>query len=265
MDRWTGKKAKKHGGIVVLNRLGSVFKWILIVLGAIAFFMIILALTSAPFWVWYDMGVKKAGIHRPPDFIVVMGGGGMPSESGLMRCWYAARVANHYTKSIVIIALPGDVNDSMSSVNQMKRELVLRGVSPGRIIFENSGTNTRAEAINVYKIIENIPKSSIVHHQSSIVHHKSSILIVTSPEHLLRAVRVFQKVGFLKVDGVPAFEKAIEADLNFSSRNLGARKWVPDVGRNITIRYQFWMHMEYEFLILREYFALAYYKLQGWI
>ena len=248
-------------------------------MGAVAFVMIILAFTSAPFWIWYDLGVKKAGIHRPPDFIIVMGGGGMPSESGLMRCWYAAKVANHFKRARIIIALPGDAMDSLSSVNQMKKEMVLRGISPERIMFEDSGTNTRAEAVNVYKIISNI-ECRILNNErvqnstfgirnskfkSSIVNRQSSILLVTSPEHLYRAVLTFKKTGFLKVEGVPAFEKTIEADLNFNASKLGARAWVPDVGKNITIRYQFWMHMNYEFLVLREWSALAYYKLQGWI
>jgi uncharacterized SAM-binding protein YcdF (DUF218 family) len=275
------KKFKNFAGIL------------LIILGAFFTLMIILALTSAPFWIWYGLGTKKAGIHRPPDFIVVLGGGGMPSESGLIRCWYAAKVANHFNRARVIIALPGDVKDSLSSVNQMKKELILRGIDPERIMFEDSGTNTRAEAINIFKIISNIEQqimnnegnrhsafksslvnrhsslvtrhSSLVTRHSSLVIRHSSILLVTSPEHLYRAVLTFKKAGFLKVDGMPAFEKTIEADLNFNARKLGARAWVPDVGRNMTIRYQFWIHLEYESLVLREYMALAYYKLQGWI
>ena len=148
----------------------------------------------------------------------------------------------------------------------------LRGISPERIMFEDSGTNTRAEAINIFKVISNIEyrMSNIERNKTSSqnVSHvtcNSSLLIVTSPEHLYRAVLTFKKAGFARVDGVPAFEKTIEADLSFNARKLGARNWVPDVGENITMRYQFWLHMEYEFLILREYFALAYYKLQGWI
>ena len=136
----------------------------------------------------------------------------------------------------------------------MKKELILRGISPERILLEDSGTNTRAEALNVLKIVSNIEYRK-----------KSSILLVTSPEHLYRAVLTFKKAGFLKVDGVPAFEKSIEADLTFNARKLGARSWVPDVGRNITIRYQFWIQMDYEFLVLRESIALLYYKVQGWI
>jgi uncharacterized SAM-binding protein YcdF (DUF218 family) len=258
-------------------------KGLLLVLGSIAVVMIILALTSAPYWIWYNLGIKKAGIHRPPDYIVVMGGGGMPSESGLMRCWYAAKAASHFTRAKVIIALPGDVTDSLSSVSQMKQELVLRGIAPERIMFEDSGTNTRAEAVNVYKLIMNSEQRTVNSEQrignngqdtdsisdsSRVTRHasrNSSILIVSSPEHLDRSVLTFQKAGFMKVDGLPAFEKAIEADLDFNSRKLGARTWVPDVGSNTTLRYQFWMHLEYELLVIREYFALAFYRLQGWI
>ena len=230
--------------------------------------MIILAFTTAPFWIWYNLAVKKAGINRPPDYIIVMGGGGMPSQSGLMRCWYASLVANKFTKARVIIALPGDAQDSLSSVNQMKKEMELRGIAPDRIFLEDSGTNTRAEALNVLKLITNIeqrqPVSDSERHASRVTRH-ASLLIVTSPQHLLRSILAFRKAGFLKVDGVPAFEKSIESDLGFDAKKLGSRSWVPDVGKNLTIRYQFWMQMDYEFLVMREYLALAYYKLQGWI
>lgn len=251
-----------------MRRVRKIAATMLIITGLFFTVMIIMAFTSAPFWIWYAMGVKKAGIHRPPDYIVVLGGGGMPSESGLMRCWYASRVANHFTRARVIIALPGESKDSLSSVNQMKQEMELRGIAPERILFEDSGTNTRAEALYVMKVITNNESSRITHHASpdlSRVTRHVSLLLVTSPEHLYRAVLTFRKAGFLRVDGVPAFEKTIESNLNFNARKLGARGWVPDVGRNITIRYEFWVHLEYELLVLREYMALAYYKLQGWI
>ncbi len=251
-----------------MRRVRKIAATMLIITGLFFTVMIIMAFTSAPFWIWYGMGVKKAGIHRPPDYIVVLGGGGMPSESGLMRCWYASRVANHFTRARVIIALPGESKDSLSSVNQMKQEMELRGVAGDRIFLEDSGTNTRAEALNVFKIISDIESSRVTRHvspDSSFVTRHSSLLLVTSPEHIYRAVLTFRKAGFLKVDGVPAFEKTIESNLSFNARKLGARGWVPDVGRNITIRYEFWVHLEYELLVLREYMALAYYKLQGWI
>ena len=128
----------------------------MISLGGIFAFIIVLAFTSGPFWMWYDLSVSKAGVNRPPDYIVVLGGGGMPSESGLMRCWYTAKTANYFTRAKVIISLPGNARDSLSSINGMKKELVIRGIAPERILLEDSGTNTRAEALNVLKIISNI-------------------------------------------------------------------------------------------------------------
>jgi uncharacterized SAM-binding protein YcdF (DUF218 family) len=237
------------------------------------------------------MSSKYAGIHRPPEVIVVLGGGGMPSESGLMRTWYAARTGNHYNGSKIIIALPGDTTDSTSSVRQMKDELILRGIASGRISFEAVGTNTRAQALNILSIedpassiehpasrIEH-PASSIQHRASSIQHpapsiqHPASsiqnsvpsILIVTSPEHLYRAVLSFRKAGFKKVDGLPAFENTIESDLSFDDSSLGGKKWIPGIGKNLTVRYEFWRQMRYEELILREWMAIVYYKVKGWI
>jgi uncharacterized SAM-binding protein YcdF (DUF218 family) len=260
MVKWrTGRGFKK---------LLRVFRFFCISVGTLALIMIILAFTSAPFWTWYGMGTKRAGINRPPDIIVLMGGGGMPSGSGLMRTWYTAKVANWFTRAKVIIALPGDTADSLSSIIQMKNELVLRGVAPERILFEDSGTNTRAQAINVWKRVKSYEsgvKSCELSVKSSIVNSQLSILIVTSPEHLYRAVLAFRKAGFLKVDGLPAFEQAIESDITFNARKLGGRKLIPDIGDNITVRYQFWTQMNYEFLVIREWLALSYYWLSGWI
>ena len=246
-------------------------KTICVVTGVFAVLMIILAFTSGPLRNWYGMAVKKAGISRTPDFIVVLGGGGMPSESGLIRCWYGAQAATQFPEAKVIVALPGDAGDSLSSVNLMKKELVIRGISPERIMLEDSGTNTRAVALAILKIITN-DELRITNYEknlnpppaSLIGTRKSSILIVTSPEHLLRAIKTFNKVGFTKVDGLPAFEKTIEADLNFNGKKLGGHAWFLDIGKNITVRYQFWMQLHYELLVVREWTALAYYKMMGW-
>ena len=209
----------------ILKLTWRILRSIMMTAGIVAVFMIVLSLTSAPFWIWYDMGMKKAGIHRPPDFIIVMGGGGMPSESGLMRCWYAAKVANQFPRARVIIALPGDVGDSMSSVNQMKKELELRGVSPERIMFEDSGTNTRAEAINVFKIIQNIERiqnskfkiqNSI--HQSSIVNRQSYIGLRPSDLSPLMLSRHRDLIPRMVLMAPVTFRNAREYDLHRNFR-----------------------------------------------
>lgn len=262
----------------------KVIKILLMTIGSVTLIMAVLAMTTAPFWIRYNLGMKKAGINRPPDYIVVLGGGGMPSASGLMRCWYAAKAADRFPRSMIIVALPGDTADPGSSVNGMRDELILRGVAPERILFEDSGTNTRAEALYVKQLITRIQslkfkcqnsKSKVQSQNSeivtdsltplSIVNCQLSILLVTSPEHLYRAVLTFRKAGFLKVDGVPAFEKDIETDLSFRAGLLGGRSYVPDVGDNVVLRYKFWNYLEYELEILREYVAIGYYWLMGWI
>jgi len=242
---------------------------ILISLGTLFAFMIILAMTPAPFWIRYHMGMKKAGIHRPPDYIVVLGGGGMPSASGFMRCWYGAQAAGYFTRAKVIVTLPGDTTDSLSSVNQMKYELILRGVKAERILVEDSGINTRDEALKVADLIKRHESGKTQNSKLKIQYLKFniqySILLVTSPEHLLRAVLTFKKAGFQKVDGIPTFEKDIETNLAFDARRLGGRRFIPDVGKSVVLRYKFWTYLDYETQIAREYVAMGYYWLMGWI
>jgi uncharacterized SAM-binding protein YcdF (DUF218 family) len=238
----------------------KIVRVILYFLGAIFLISIILAFTTAPFWIWYGFSTKYAGINRPPDYIVVLGGGGMPSESGLIRCWYAAKTARQFPKARVIISLPGDTSSIQSSVNLMKKEMIIRGVDKDRIILEAAGTNTRAQAMQVKKLVDTLINSSV--HQ---LINSSAILIVTSPEHLSRSVLTFKNAGFPRVDGVPAFEKVIESDITFNDTILGGRKWIPGVGGNLALRYQFWTQMRYEGMMFREFLAIVYYKLKGWI
>jgi uncharacterized SAM-binding protein YcdF (DUF218 family) len=244
------------------HKLWKVLKTLLVALGVVFMLQVLLALTPLPFHVWYRMGMRYSGISRPPDYIVVLGGGGMPSESGLMRCWYAAKAGSYFPGSKILIALPGDTADSLSSVSGMKNELILRGIEPERILFEDSGTNTRAQALNILRITS--PPVPLSFRRGGAA-GEAGILLITSPEHLYRAFLTFKKAGFIKVDGVPAFEEAIEADITYQGKRLGGRHWVPDIGESITIRYGFWTQLRYEALILREWLALGYYWVKGWI
>ena len=81
-----------------------------------------------------------------------------------------------------------------------------------------------------------------------------------------RAVLCFRKIGFEKVNALPAFENAAEADFSFIDKELGGRQtMIPDVGSNTQVRYQVWTHLKYEILIAREIIAIGYYWLRGWI
>ncbi len=211
---------------------------------------LLLALTEQPYWGYHWLGTSKSELKWEPETIILLGGGGMPSQSNLMRSWYVGKAAKSFPEASVLIAMPGILTDSLSTPQLMKKELILRGVDAERISFEAEATNTRAQALNCQQHVK----------------MQSSILLVTSPEHMRRSVLCFIKAGFEKVNALPAFENAAEADFSFKDDELGGNTaFVPDVGESINMRYQLWNHLKYEILIARECVALIYYKLRNWI
>lgn len=222
----------------------------LVIAGLFFVLMLIIAFTTLPFWGYYWLGTSLSEFTRKPEVIVLLGGSGMPSESNLMRSWYAAAAATEYPESKVLIVMPGDTADRNSTPVKMRNELVVRGVHPEKIGYEPSGTNTRSQALECLKHIDkNVP-----------------VLLITSPENMRRTILSFRKVGFQKVNALPAFENASEADFTFVDKELGGRQGViPDVGHNTQVRYQVWTHLKYEIIIAREMAALGYYWLRGWI
>ncbi len=236
----------KIKSIYFLRLLRNLF----VLIGIFFSICVLLALTTMPFWGYHWLGTSKSVINQEPQFIVLLGGGGMPSQSALMRSWYVEKATNSFPDATVIIAMPGELEDSMSTPQLMKNELGIRGISSSKIRFENEGTNTRAQALNCQRLVK----------------MQTPILLVTSPEHMRRAVLCFSKAGFERVNALPAFENAAEADLSFDDDKLGGNKtFVPDVGESINMRYQLWNHLKYEILIAREIVALTYYKIRGWI
>jgi uncharacterized SAM-binding protein YcdF (DUF218 family) len=214
--------------------------------------LIILAFTSLPFWTIYWMGTAQGEVKQEPDYIVLLGGAGMPGAQNLMRAYYTSVFAQQYDSARIIIALPCDSNFINSPLELLKKELVLRGIKEPRIALDSIGTNTRAQALYIASM-PGIQKDT------------ARICVITCPDHMYRAIRVFRRAGFKNVDGISAFEGYINSDLTFQDSTLGGRKYIPDVGGNISFRYQVWTHLKYEITILREFCAIAYYKLKGWI
>jgi uncharacterized SAM-binding protein YcdF (DUF218 family) len=242
----------KFNGKQTLRRTVIVFHRILFIPGILFLFLIIFAFTSGPFWIYYRLGTRHTGFDFEPDCIVLLGGAGMPSESNLIRSYYAAEMAGKFSDLPLIIALPGDTADSSSAIIRLADEMVLRGVRSGRIINESEGLNTRAQALKIYQLLSDSAK-------------RSKMVLITSPEHMRRSILCFRKAGFENVGGFPAFEYAIEADMTAFKDDLGGNRFIPDVNQSISLRYRFWTHLKYEVIIIREYLALAYYKLKGWI
>lgn len=211
---------------------------------------IITAFTTLPFWGIYWLGTNVSELKEKPQSIILLGGSGMPGESNLMRSWHTAAAAKKFSETEIIIAMPGNLNDSTDTPINIKKELIIRGIDNKRVKFENRGINTRSQALNCINLTDS----------------SQPVLIVTSPEHTRRAVLTFRKAGFKKVNAWPAFENAVEADLTFNDNELGGRKLpIPGIGNSISIRYQFWNHLKYEIIFIREWVALNYYRIRGWI
>lgn len=234
----------------IIVHLVRLFRGVLFFAGFFFLVCVVLALTEAPFWGYHWLGTSKSELRWPPQTIVLLGGGGMPSESNLMRCWYAQKAAEAFPDTRLLIAIPGDINDSLSTPRLVKKELLLRGLKPENIAFESKAVNTRGQALNCRQQLQTT----------------APVLLITSPEHARRSVLCFQKAGFDKVNCLPAFDSALEANLLFNDDELGGNHLpLPDVGSNLNMRYQLWNHLKYEILLAREIVALGYYKLRGWI
>jgi len=231
------------------SKLNKIIKYFFGLLGLGFFIMILLSFTSLPFWMYYNLGKSENETCINPKYIIILGGGGIPSESGLMRTYKAAKLASTYPNANIIIALPGDSADATSSLNLMRSEIIYRGIDSLKIMLEPFGTNTRMQALQVSKLID----------------IDSQIVLVTSPEHMYRAIKVFKKAGMKNASGNSAFERAIESDLAFDADKLGGNEYIIDIGENTQLRYQFWNHFKYQIIIYREYSAIFYYKLKGWV
>ncbi len=228
----------------------GLFRKILVIAGLFSTVLLIVAFTTLPYWGYYWLGTSKSVLKWKPAVIVLLGGSGMPSESNLMRSWFASSAASDCPECEVLIVMPGDTTDISGTPAKIRTELIMRGVNSPKIRFESNGTNTRSQALECLRLVGK----------------ETPILIITSPEHMRRAVLSFSKAGFEKVNALPAFENAAEADFSFVDKELGGRQTlIPDVGQNTQVRYQVWNHLKYEILIARELAALAYYRMRGWI
>lgn len=235
----------------MMKRISLYVRRLLMTGGAVFALLLIACWTPYPYRLYLWLSMPCAELDVPPEWILVLGGGGIPSESGLMRTFYAAHAAHEFPSARVVIALPGDPGRD-GTLWQMRNELVIRGVAEDRVWFEPKGTNTRSQAVEWGR---QIGSEGV----------QAPLLIVTSPEHMRRSVRSFERAGFLHVGSSAAMDTSIEGDLRLSESGLDAPLRVRSVEDNLFVRYQFWHSITYMSRASRELVALAYYQLKGWI
>ena len=216
-------------------------------LGIIFILMSIMAFTRIPFDVHHWLGDKDSAFRFYPNTIVMLGGSGMPSESNLIRLYYVVELSKYYKYSDIILAHPVDTNVTKS----MRQYLINADIDSTRISMMLKGTNTREQAMELKKFRTGIEESGIA--------------IVTSPENMYRTMRIFRKLGYTKLGGISAYENAMFVSLKYSHKKLGGKNFAPDVSENMGLRYNFWNYLKLEITCLREFAAIIYYKVNGWI
>lgn len=233
----TKPKARSFSVLTFLKRT-------FILLGLVFSTALVLAFTDYPFFAYANLGLIEANYEGEPDVIVVLGGEGMPSADGLMRCYTATEKAKLYENALIAIAIPENPEDeyALQSWKLMAEEMMLHGVSMKGLEVEDKGTNTHEQAVFMLEKLDTNQK----------------LLIVTTPEHMTRAVASFKHVGFKYVGGSPTFEQDISAELLTNDHDFLKSP-------SLAIRYNFWSYLQYEVRVAREYTALAYYWVRGWI
>jgi len=225
----------------------KVARFLLASIGVVSLLMVMLAFTDLPYNAYHDLAVRKDTLTTRPQAIVIMGGDGMPSPNTLMRLYHGAEVANQFKEAAIILAMPYNqsAKDSLRQLKLMAKELVLRSISPQRIVFEPWGHNTRTQAIQIAKMLEpNAP-----------------LLIISSPEHMYRALASFRNVGFEKVGGKAGFEVPSDEERLVDKKEQDEE----DKVQNLDLRYNMWSYLQYEIIVMREYAAITYYWFKGWI
>ena len=218
-----------------------------VVLGVVFSLFLILAITPAPFYMHYNLGQdpnQDTTQVFEPQHVIMLGGAGMPSAGNLMRLYYTAGIAKFYDCPVTIV----HPYDSICHA-KMDEFLENQGVM-GVIIHDTIGTNTRSQVLGM---AENFPELL-----------DTKIMVITSPEHLRRTVKCFNKAGFQEVRGVAAYEGTVDFELSLQNQVLKGKESIPNI-ENTKLRYTFWNYLKLEIDVYREYLALLYYKIKGWI
>ena len=230
-----------------MQRCKNIFKWLLIILGCQQMAMVLLAFTSLPYFAYTQLATNLLAKKFYPHYIIFMGGSGMPSGDNLMRLYETTTQAKRFINATVVLVHP----DSGKVMEAMVDVLLNNQINENRILKFAMGTNT----------VTQVQSLSATHPEWL----QQNVLFITSPECVKRTLYTLNKAGFKNIDAMPAFENAMYSTLTYEHKAAGGSTWLPDVSGRLDVRYNFWNYYKLQITCLREYVALLYYKLNGWI
>ena len=248
----------------------AAFRWVfrlvcagLLLLGLLAVLFVAAQFTNWPWRTYKGLSEVPDGVRAPPTHVLVMGGSGIPGESGFTRTYFGAEAARRHPRAQVLLAMPLDVDASYASRAYVD-EFRLRGVAPERVRVVAGGRNTREQALRLAETLASAPRPA-------------QVLIVTDPYHVRRTAACVRKAAAerrldVRLDALPVFQLSIDDPLVFRAAELdgpgpapAARAAAPDVGGAVRLRYDVWNNLGYVVDVLREAAALIYYRSRGWI
>ena len=83
----------------IIERTQKFLKRSLITAGVLFLMILGFAFTTGPFYLYNWLGQSVSEYHFTPKHIIIMGGSGYPSESAMMRSFYAAKLAKEFPGS----------------------------------------------------------------------------------------------------------------------------------------------------------------------
>ena len=234
------------------------------VAGAAAAVLGALQFTEVPWKAFSRLAEDGAGESEgwTPTHILVLGGSGVPGESALMRLWYAAEAARELPEAPVWMALPCEENDGSNPIARAyTAELESHGVEAGRCSPRACGRNTREQAVALVQDLEE---------------ESARVLVVTSPEHIRRACGAIRRAAreaqsAVEVRGRPTFNLSIDDSPRAGGKELPEHSMAEEVasatnlGSGQMFRYDIWSNARYTLDASREYIAILYYRIRGWI
>jgi uncharacterized SAM-binding protein YcdF (DUF218 family) len=162
-----------------LKTLGRVYVWI-----ALAFTSYSAIVAFTPFAPWYARILAGNWTDSDGDVLIVLGADGEPD--GLVggysywRCVYAVRAwrEGHFQR---IVVSGGPIEGSPYTIASTMRDfLVSSGVPKQAVFLEDRSRSTRENALFTRQLIAGWPGKKV---------------LLTSDQHMFRALRVFRKIG----------------------------------------------------------------------
>lgn len=240
-DSW---QLYKNSAFSVKRALRTFAKSWLYGMGVLSSIFLCLALTDLPYRAYQQLKSIEVGSSASQvRAIVVFSGVGMPSGEGLMQLRSVQQLHASMPSAQVWVFSPTRDSIATDQLKRYQEELSRLGVSDSLVTLISSGNNTRTQSQDLAAIIGE---------------EGGSIALVTVPIQQYRARRACQRLG-IKVVGFGYMEdQPLPNEVLTDSKGL--------VGRlSILLRYKWWSYLQLEIKVMREYTAIAYYWLRGWI